>query len=104
MNNKATIVCLGHDENALLFNASGIKGFVIKDNETLKNEVNRLFNEGIKIFLVSSVFNEEIDKLRKTYNSVYPIFLSLSLDGTMSKDGEERIRKDVERATGINLF
>ena len=36
MENKASIICLGHDENALLFNANGIKGVVVNSNNIIK--------------------------------------------------------------------
>ncbi|HKL95539.1 MAG TPA: V-type ATP synthase subunit F [Haploplasma sp.] len=102
--NNATVMCLGHNENALLFNASGIQGIIIKDEKDLALQVEKYVEQGIKIFLVSEVFSEEIERLREKYNAVYPIFLLLSLDGSTTDAHVERIRKDVERATGINLL
>jgi vacuolar-type H+-ATPase subunit F/Vma7 len=103
MKNNESIVCLGHDENALLFNSSGIRGIVVKDRSKLLDEINLLIKNDIKIILISDIFKKEVEEVRNELNSVYPIFLLLPLDG-ISKDGVEQIRKDVERATGINLF
>jgi vacuolar-type H+-ATPase subunit F/Vma7 len=103
MKNNESIVCLGHDENALLFNSSGIRGIVVKDRSKLLDEINLLIKNDIKIILISDNFKKEVEEVRNELNSVYPIFLLLPLDG-ISKDGVEQIRKDVERATGINLF
>lgn len=103
-NNKQTVICLGHNENALMFNAVGIKGLVIHDESTIKNQVADLIKDGIKIFLVSEKFTNEIDDIRTIYKGAYPIFLLIPLDGNINGQGVERIRKNVERATGINLF
>ncbi|MCR1808639.1 V-type ATP synthase subunit F [Haploplasma modicum] len=103
MKNNESIVCLGHDENALLFNSSGIRGIVVKDRSKLLEEINLLIKNDIKIILISDNFKKEVLEVRNELNGVYPIFLLLPLDG-ISKDGVEQIRKDVERATGINLF
>lgn len=100
---KEQIVALGHDENALVFNAIGIKGYVINDNDELINKIDEL-KEDIKIFIVSNYFRDEINELRKTLKEVYPIFLLLPLDGKGSEDGIKSLRRDVERATGISLI
>lgn len=100
---KQQIVALGHDENALVFNAIGIKGYVINDNDELINKIDEL-KEDIKIFIVSNYFRDEINELRKTLKEVYPIFLLLPLDGKGSEDGINSLRRDVERATGISLI
>lgn len=100
---KEQIVALGHDENALVFNAIGIKGYVINDNDELINKIDEL-KEDIKIFIVSNYFRDEINELRKTLKEVYPIFLLLPLDGKGSEDGINSLRRDVERATGISLI
>ena len=104
MSNKEQIVCVGHDENALIFNASGIKGIVVDDKSKINEVINKLIEDQVKIILISNHFNKEILEYRKNLDSVYPIFLELALDGSENKDGVEQIRKDVERATGINIF
>lgn len=102
--NKSEIVALGHDENALVFNAIGIKGYVCSDANELNDKVNELMNDNIKIFIVSNYFKDEINKLRETLDKVYPIFLLLPLDGKGTEDGINSLRRDVERATGISLI
>lgn len=101
--NKSEIIAVGHDENALIFNAIGIKGHVCHNEDELINLINDQLKD-VKIFIVSDHFKDEIQKLRKTFKSVYPIFLLLPLDGSSNKDGIESLRKDVERATGISLI
>lgn len=100
---KEQIVCIGHDENALIFNASGIKG-IISQKENVKNEILKQVAAGVKIILISHLFTEEVEAVRKEMTDVYPILLILSLDGSYYKDGIEQIRRDVERATGINIL
>lgn len=102
--NKNEIVAIGHDENSLVFNSIGIKGYVCESEELLINKINELMADNIKIFIVSDHFKNEIYKLRETFKSVYPIFLLLPLDGSSNDDGIKQIRRDVERATGISLI
>lgn len=104
LNKDKTIICLGHDENALMFNAIGINGLVINDPKSIKDKVDNLTKDGIKIFLVSDKFTNEIDEIRTIYKGAYPIFLLIPLDGNINGQGVERIRLNVEKATGINLF
>ena len=69
-NSQASIVCLGHNENALLFNASGIEGVIIESEQQFYEEVNKFIDKGIKIFLVSDEFNNYVNKLREEHVSV----------------------------------
>jgi len=101
--NKDKIVCIGHDENALIFNASGIKGIVSKKSE-VKDLIFKQINEGVKIILISHLFKEEVEAVRAELEDVYPIILMIALDGSNYEDGVEQIRKDVERAIGINIL
>lgn len=101
--NKEQIVCIGHNENALLFNSSGIRG-IVSSKENFVNEVNKLIENDIKILLVSTHFIDEVTYIREELGLVYPIIVLLALDGTVYEDGVEQIRRDVERATGINIF
>src|SRR5690625_6235919 len=98
--NKKEIIALEHDENALIFNAIGIKGYVVNDSDELLNKIEE-FKDNIKIFIVSDYFKDQINELRKTLKEVYPIFLLLPLDGKGSDDGIKSLRRDVERATVI---
>lgn len=101
--NKEQIVCIGHNENALLFNSSGIRG-IVSSKENFIEEVNKLIKEEVKILLVSTHFVDEVNFIREELGLVYPIIVLLALDGSHYEDGVEQIRKDVERATGINIF
>lgn len=101
--NKKDIVVIGNDENALMFNTVGIKGYVCIDND-IKSLVETLLKDEVKIFIVSDFFSNEIKELREIYKEVYPIFLLLSIDGNKSDEGINDLRKDVERAIGISLI
>lgn len=102
---KIEIACLGENEDIILFQGAGITTFVIKDRKKLNEKIDELAELGTKIILVSDIFNEAIvETLEKYQNEAYPIILSLPLSGIESGKGLEKIRKDVERAIGINIF
>lgn len=103
MKNKS-IIALGHNENVYVFNAIGIDGIVIQRDMFIKS-VNDYIKEGIKIFFVSQEFNDLIREIKEENDTeAYPIFLSLSMDKNVESIGIEEIRKNVEKATGINLI
>ena len=102
--NKNEIVAIGHDENSLVFNAVGIKGYVCLNDNELIEKINELVSLETKIFIISDKYRSVINEIRSNFNTVYPIFLLLPLDGSTNSDGIDEIRKNVERATGISLI
>ncbi|MGI6782312.1 MAG: V-type ATP synthase subunit F [Acholeplasmataceae bacterium] len=102
---RIEIACLGENEDIILFQGVGITTFVIKDRDILIEKIEELASIGTKIILVSDIFNEAIEETVVKYQTKpYPIILSLPLSGIESQKGLDKIRKDVERAIGINIF
>ncbi|NLG31327.1 MAG: hypothetical protein GX546_02015 [Acholeplasmataceae bacterium] len=99
------IACIGEREDIILFQGIGITTFVLKDRVDVNQKIDELATSGTKIILVSDIFNEAIAETLERYETKpYPIILSLPLSGVQSEKGLEKIRKDVERAIGINIF
>ena len=102
MENK-TIVAIGHNENVLIFNAIGVKG-VIADLNNFEDIVLGLINEDKKIIIVSQHFDELLEEVRNKHQDIYPVFITLPMDVGVENTSLEKLRRNVEKATGINLF
>lgn len=99
------IACIGENEDIILFQGIGIATYVINDRKLLISKIEELATMGTKIIIVSDIFTEAMIEINEKYeNQPYPIILSLPLGGYDSNIGLEKIRKDVERAIGINIF
>ena len=102
MENK-TMVAIGHNENAYVFNAIGIEG-VIASEKSFKTILLDYIKKDVKIIIVSQHFDNQLDEIKKEYQEVYPIFITLSMEHDEDSKGIEKLRKNVEKATGITIF
>lgn len=103
--NYPQIACIGENEDIIIFNGIGITPFVIKDREEVSKKIEELAEGGTKVVIVSDIFQEGISEtLEKYQEQSFPIILLLPLGGVETGLGIEKIRKDVERAIGINIF
>lgn len=99
-----SVIALGHNENAYVFSSIGIIGKVVSE-DNIEERIEEYLQKGVKIFFVSQVFREKIDEIRNHYRgNAYPIFILLVMDKNVESIGIDEIRKNVEKATGINLF
>lgn len=103
--NYPQIACIGENEDIIIFNGIGITPFVIKDRKEVSKKIDELAEGGTKVVIVSDIFQEGISEtLEKYQEQSFPIILLLPLGGVETGLGIEKIRKDVERAIGINIF
>lgn len=103
--NKIEIACLGENEDIIIFNGIGITPFVISDYRLIEEKIEELAQAGTKVIIVSDIFEASIQEtLEKYQDQSYPIIILLPLSGFETGQGLEKIRKDVERAIGINIF
>ena len=65
----------------------------------------KLFKEGCKIIYVTEKVYENIPETLEKYSQMtYPIILPLPLDNVNSGVGMKKIKANVEKAIGINIF
>ena len=100
---KHDLVAIGHNENVYVFNAIGIES-LSASKEELINIINEKVELGAKIFFISQKFSEEVNEIRKTFDSSYPILLMLAMDEDELSVGVKDLAQNVEKATGIKLF
>ncbi|HHT55471.1 MAG TPA: hypothetical protein GX012_02795 [Acholeplasma sp.] len=98
-----SMVALGHNENVYVFSAIGIEGIII-DEKSFKDVLKDLITREVKIIIVSQHFQELLEEVKKEYQAVYPIFITLQMEFGEESNAVDNLRKNVEKATGINLF
>jgi|SRR5690554_4792717 len=98
-----SMVAIGHNENVYVFSAIGIEG-IITDEKSFKNVLLDLIKKEVKIIIVSQHFDELLEEVKVEYEKVYPIFITLQMEFGEDSNGVDRLRKNVEKATGISLF
>lgn len=102
---KPTIAAIGENEDIIIFNGIGITPFVITNREDVIIKIDELAADGTKVIIVSDIFQFGIEEaIEKYQEQSFPIILFLPLGGVETGLGIEKIRKDVERAIGINIF
>lgn len=105
MENKIDIAIIGNEDTVALFNVVGIKTYVSCDASMVDQIVFDLSKANCKIIYISEKLYEMIlETLAKYQTKAYPIILPLPLDQESNGIGLKRIRQNVEKAIGINIF
>ncbi len=102
---KSSIACIGETKNVNLFNALGIKTFILSDLKEVDTTIYHLSKDGIKIIYVSeNIYSSIPEVLEKYANKTYPIILPIPLDEASNGVGLKKIKDNVEKAIGIDIF
>ncbi len=105
MSENVTIAAIGTDESITIYNAVGFKTYFSNNVEDIDKEIFRLYKAGCKIIFVTEQVYESITETLEKYSQMtYPIILPLPLDNVNSGIGMKKVRKNVEKAIGIDIF
>lgn len=105
MNQKAEMAAIGFDETVLIYNALGIKTFIIKQAGEADSIIFKLVNQKCKIIFVSEEIYTHIPETLEKYQSLpFPMILPLPMEKDSSQVGLKKIQDNVEKAIGINIF
>ncbi|HNZ50773.1 MAG TPA: V-type ATP synthase subunit F [Bacilli bacterium] len=105
MNQKTEMAAIGLDETVLIYNALGIKTFVIKQADEADNIIFKLVNQKFKIIFVSEAIYSHIPETLEKYQSLpFPMILPLPMEQASAGIGLKKIQDNVEKAIGINIF
>lgn len=95
---------IGPTDTVMLFQSIGIKAIKIKDEQELKEAVERISNDA-KIIFISEALKPLIADIKRKYDKLtYPIITLIPMEGEVSNLGVEKLKKDVERAIGMALL
>jgi V/A-type H+-transporting ATPase subunit F len=105
MNQKSEVAAIGLDETVLIYNALGIRTFVVKTASEVDNIVYKLVNQKFKIIFVSEEIYTHIPETIEKYQSLpFPMIIPLPIEKDSTGVGVKKIQDNVEKAIGINIF
>lgn len=105
MTESVSIAAIGTSDSVILFNAIGIKTYVIKEIEEVDRIVYELYKAGCKIiYFDEEIYDNISDVIEKYTYQTYPILLPLPMNGESKEVGLKKIKNNVEKAIGINIF
>lgn len=105
MQEKISIAAIGTDDTILLFNAVGIETYVVADIKAIERKIFDLSNQKVKIiYLTEDIYEKIPETLEKYKTNVYPIIIPIPIKVVSEGIGLKKIRKNVEKAVGFNIF
>ena len=105
MSEKVKVAAIGTDESIAIYNSVGFKTYFSTDYQKIDKMIFKLFKEGCKIIYVTEKVYENIPETLEKYSQMtYPIILPRPLDNVNSGVGMKKIKANVEKAIGINIF
>ncbi len=105
MSKQISVAAIGTDESIAIYNSVGFKTFFSNDYHEIDKMIFKFYKEGCKVIFVTEKVYENISETLAKYNQMaYPIILPLPLDNINSGLGMKRIKDNVEKAIGIDIF
>ncbi len=105
MNQKTEMAAIGLDETVLIYNALGIKTFIVKQANEADQIIFKLVNQKFKIIFISEEIYSHIPETLEKYQSYpFPMILPLPMERESASVGLKKIQENVEKAIGINIF
>ena len=105
MNERIDIAIIGSDDGVILFNAVGIKTYIVNSLSEAEKKVAQLANEKCKIiYLAEDIYEEIPETIEKYQYTPFPIIIPLPTKPTTKGIGLKKIKDNVEKAIGINIF
>jgi len=105
MSEKNDIAAIGSDDTIILFNAIGIKTYITKSLSEAEKRIAELANEKCKIvYLAEDIYEAIPETIEKYQYTAFPIIIPLPLTTKPLGVGLKKIKDNVEKAIGINIF
>lgn len=105
MSDKVSIAAIGTDESISIYNCVGFKTYFSSNLKDIDKEIFNLYKSGCKIIYVTEYIYENIPETLEKYSQMtYPIILPLPLDNVNGGVGLKKIKANVEKAIGIDIF
>lgn len=104
-NNLIDVAAIATNDSVSIFNAVGIKTYLVSDANHADRVIFNLANAECKIIYVAediySLIDETIDKYSLT---PFPIIIPIPISETSSGLGMKKISESVEKAIGIDIL
>ncbi|MCK9536755.1 MAG: V-type ATP synthase subunit F [Bacilli bacterium] len=105
MKEKIDIAAIGSDDTIILFNAVGIKTYMVKSSSEAEKTIAQLTNEKCRIiYLAEDIYEVIPETIEKYQYTPFPIIIPLPTKTVAKGVGLKKIKDNVEKAIGINIF
>lgn len=105
MDKKVEIAAVSDEESVILFNALGINTNVVKNASEAEKKIFELASRNCKIIYVSENLYTSIPETIERYQqSPFPILMPLPIGEISLNIGRKKIKENVEKAIGIDIF
>jgi V/A-type H+-transporting ATPase subunit F len=105
MEKKVDIAAIGDSDTILLFNAIGIRTYSLKNPMEIDKTIYELVNEKCKIIYVTEEVYTMIPNTIEKYKSLpFPVIIPIPSGETNKGIGMKKIKENVEKAIGFDIF
>lgn len=105
MEEKIPIAAIGEENTITLFNAIGIKTYVLTNPTEASRTILTLENQGCKIIYLSEDLYLALPEMVEKYQSLaFPMLIPIPIKKTSQEVGKKKIRANVEKAVGIDIL
>jgi len=99
------VAAVGLTDAVLLYNAAGFRTFVVRSAAEADKVVFRLSGEKCKVILLEEDLYAVMPETLKKYKTApFPIIMPVPMSSLTKGIGLQKIRENVEKAIGINIF
>lgn len=105
MEQRIDLAAIAETKSVILFNAIGIKTFSVNHPNEVDRIIFQLVNQKCKIIYLSEALYEAIPETIDKYKfSPFPIIIPIPISDRSQGVGLNKIKENVEKAIGINIF
>ncbi len=105
MNELNKICAIGENNNISIFKGIGVDTLVSNDIDEIDKYIFNMVKDGCKIVYISEKLYKRInDTLDKYKNKPFPMIIPIPINQEVEGVGMEKVKKNVEKAIGFDIF
>jgi V/A-type H+-transporting ATPase subunit F len=105
MEKTIEIAVIGSDDTIQLYNAVGIRAFLVQNPLEAEKTISKLASRQCKIIYVTENLYESLSEAIEKYKFLpFPILIPVPAGGVSQGIGLKKIKENVENAIGIDIF
>lgn len=105
MNELNKICAIGENNNVSVFKGIGVNTLVSNDIDEIDKYIFNMVKDGCKIIFMSEKLYKKISEILDKYkHKPFPMIIPIPVNEESEGVGIEKIRKNVEKAIGFDIF
>ena len=105
MNKSNKICAIGENNNISIFKGIGVDTLVSDDIEEIDKYIFNMVKVGCKIVYISEKLYSKITEILDKYkHKPFPVVIPIPINEEVEGVGMEKVRKNVEKAIGFDIF